>query len=161
MRTTQRREQGYAALALSVQGRQGRDIQTEYEEAVLNLSGLSTLTPQLNTSVTVKRPRLQSNLSSYEKPVTSTVISIIPTTVYVVGSFLNKRPYKSTHVLVPKEIYPNEDCYEYNGIGWEATVVTSNSLSALLHFVQARDSLNLPYHDVRLGWRSLISLNPQ
>ena len=154
-------DQGYAALALSVQGRQGRDIQTEYEEAVLNLSGLSTLTPQLNTSVTVKRPRLQSNLSSYEKPVTSTVISIIPTTVYVVGSFLNKRPYKSTHVLVPKEIYPNEDCYEYNGIGWEATVVTSNSLSALLHFVQARDSLNLPYHDVRLGWRSLISLNPQ
>ena len=154
-------DQGYAALALTVQGKQGRDMQAEYEEAVLNLSGLSILIPQSSTSITMKRSRMESDSSSYAKPVTSTFTNAIPTAVYVVGAFLNKRPYISTHVLVPKEIYPHEDCFEYNGRGWEATVVTSNSLSALLHFVQARDSLNLPYHDVRLGWRSLISLNPQ
>ena len=53
-------------------------------------------------------------------------------------------------VLVPAELYPQYDCGEQGGVGWEALVVRSTATTAVVHYVSARTADGRPYADDRL-----------
>ena len=54
------------------------------------------------------------------------------------------------HVIVPSHVYPSYACWEYDGAGWEALILSRHDDSAVLRFTRARTGSGRPYVDVAL-----------
>ena len=61
-------------------------------------------------------------------------------------------------VLVPANFWPDFQCDEHNGRGWEAEVRSTTGLTALVRFVHARAPDGRPYRDERLALDRLLPL---
>ena len=48
-------------------------------------------------------------------------------------------------VLVPSWVWPDYDCQEYAGLGWESEIIQSKGQAVLLQFVRARTSDGAPF----------------
>ena len=78
---------------------------------------------------------------------------------YAIGDPLKIPPSSGDLVFVPALFWPDEDCLEYNGQGWQATVVSVTQYSAFIKF-QAVNKFGQEYEKIRLGWRGLRNLIP-
>ena len=61
-------------------------------------------------------------------------------------------------VLVPANFWPDFQCDEHDGRGWEAEVRSTTGLTALVRFVHARAPDGRPYRDERLALDRLLPL---
>ena len=53
-------------------------------------------------------------------------------------------------VLVPSALYPQYNCSEQSGRGWESLVLSATSVTAVVRFLYARTADGRPYEDERL-----------
>ena len=72
---------------------------------------------------------------------------------------VSERPAHGTRLLVPSDIWPTYPCDEHGGAGWEATVVSTTGLSAVVRFVHATSQSGPKYENVRLPLHSLRKFN--
>ena len=68
-------------------------------------------------------------------------------------------PCVGRHVLVPRSLWPTYACDEFNGRGWEATVRSASTSSAVVRFVRAVTRRGGAYEDVRLPIDMLVPLS--
>ena len=82
------------------------------------------------------------------------------------GGPINERPAalpltpqnaKGRHVLVARERWPDYDCTEHDGTGWEAKVIKATPRWAFVDFVHARDEHGVRY---KREWIKLNELQP-
>ena len=66
------------------------------------------------------------------------------------GAKVSGRPSIGTKVAVPSETWPDYDCREMSGRAWQATVVSSTGLTAVVRFTHAKSAAGRAYADVRL-----------
>ena len=66
------------------------------------------------------------------------------------GAKVIGRPSIGTEVAVPSETWPDFDCREMGGRAWQATVVSSTGLTAVVRFTHAKSATGRAYADVRL-----------
>jgi hypothetical protein len=62
-------------------------------------------------------------------------------------------------VLVPRSVYPRYPCAERGGAGWEATILSATSRTAVVRYARATTAQGRPYEqDVRIPLRLLQPL---
>ena len=61
-------------------------------------------------------------------------------------------------VLVPRSVFPRYPCAERGGAGWEATILSATSRTAVVRYAWAATAQGRPYEDVRIPLRLLQPL---
>ena len=64
--------------------------------------------------------------------------------------------------MIPRTIFPQDACREYDGAGWEGVIEQRRELdqSALVRFTRAHTSSGRPYELVRLQLAALRAVPP-
>ena len=70
------------------------------------------------------------------------------------------RAYQRINLWSPSAIWPDYECTEHGGAGWEADVISSNQAFSVLEFVSARTDEDTPFERVRLQNSVLRELPP-
>ena len=60
------------------------------------------------------------------------------------------RPETGDKVIVPKSMWPDEQCPELGGMGWQATVVKTSATTTTIEFCHATNRAGKRYKDVQV-----------
>ena len=161
-------DQGYAALLTQLTGQAGPAARSafEIEAAALQPAPSPRASPAVAPSARVaergpscaalRGPRLPPGLAAPPAPLSAPLPSppspSVPPPPLLPGYVVGRA------VLVPRSVYPRYPCAERGGAGWEATVLSATSRTAVVRYAWAATAQGRPYEDVRIPLRLLQPL---
>ena len=149
-------DQGFADLVDEVAGPRSKDCQRAYEETVkAALDPYSRETGEHSAEAGGRRTASKTGKTVRRRtpaaaPGAATEMTTPEGEGARLGAKVSGRPSIGTEVAVPSETWPDYDCREMGGRAWQATVVSSTGLTAVVRFTHAKSAAGRAYADVRL-----------